>query len=207
MTYSKKLVKAATRCYYPVEKQSTAEDHISSPYFQFFEFLSPGECKDILEWAKESNLYSGTILSSNKLEVVQSYRDSKVSWLPVERFSWLYDRIFESAHQTNFWDYDIDGFFSAIQFSEYDGTNSPSYYNSHRDTGPRYHHRKISFVILLNDPEEFSGGEFGLSTAGKLELTMGSALMFPSFVEHRVHPVTEGKRYSLVSWISGPKLR
>ena len=205
MTFENKLVKPALRYYYPME--TGGEDHISSPCFHFNDFLTPGECRDIIEWAKESNLSAGTILSSSNVEVVKSFRDSKICWLPVDLFSWLYDKIFESVSKTNFWDYDIDGFIDAIQFSEYDGTKTPSYYNKHRDTGPKYQHRKISFVILLNDSEEFSGGEFELRTAGKMPLKMGSAVMFPSFVEHSVHPVTEGKRYSLVSWISGPKLR
>ena len=35
-------------------------------------------------------------------------------------------------------------------------------------------------------------------------LEEGSIIVFPSFVEHRVTPVTEGIRYSLVSWFVGP---
>ena len=35
----------------------------------------------------------------------------------------------------------------------------------------------------------------------------GSILIFPSFVEHRVTPVTKGVRKSLVGWYEGPKFR
>lgn len=30
---------------------------------------------------------------------------------------------------------------------------------------------------------------------------------FPSYVMHRVKPVTEGVRYSLVCWVSGPSFK
>lgn len=202
----KKEVRSAARYYHPV-KENNGEDHISSPCFTFRTFLSPGECDDLIEWSEGYNLLNGSILTSKDIDVVKNFRDSKVGWLPVEKFSWLYDRIYESVIKTNYWEYDVNGFYDQIQFSEYDGTITPSFYNTHRDTGPGFHHRKISFVILLNDPEDFSGGEFNLSTTGKILLTKGSAVMFPSFIEHRVHPVTKGKRYSLVAWISGPKLK
>ena len=36
---------------------------------------------------------------------------------------------------------------------------------------------------------------------------LGSALMLPSFVLHRVAPVTRGERYSLTLWSHGPAFR
>lgn len=206
MQVPRKEVYPAARYYQPLSKNKE-QDHISSPYFVFNSFLSPGHCDDIVEWSEEYDLANGSILTSKNLDVVKNFRDSEVGWLPVEKFSWLYDKIYESVVKTNFWEYDIQGFYDKIQFSRYDGTKSPSFYKTHRDTGPGFYHRKISFVILLNDPEDFSGGEFDLATAGEIPLNKGSALMFPSFIEHSVHPVTKGKRYSLVSWISGPKLK
>jgi PKHD-type hydroxylase len=35
----------------------------------------------------------------------------------------------------------------------------------------------------------------------------GSIMFFPSFLLHRVAEVTEGKRKSLVGWVTGPKFR
>ena len=35
----------------------------------------------------------------------------------------------------------------------------------------------------------------------------GTIINFPSFVFHRVTPVTKGIRYSLVVWHTGPKLK
>ena len=35
----------------------------------------------------------------------------------------------------------------------------------------------------------------------------GTLVAFPSYVMHRVTPVTSGTRKSLVAWVAGPKFR
>jgi predicted 2-oxoglutarate/Fe(II)-dependent dioxygenase YbiX len=35
----------------------------------------------------------------------------------------------------------------------------------------------------------------------------GSLVAFPSFMTHRVTPVTRGLRWSLVTWLEGPPFR
>ena len=34
----------------------------------------------------------------------------------------------------------------------------------------------------------------------------GSIIVFPSYMEHTIKPITEGTRYSLVIWFLGPPL-
>ena len=63
--------------------------------------------------------------------------------------------------------------------------------------------RKISLVCLLNDSSEFEGGEFEFEFGEKLKLEQGTIIAFPSFLSHKVHPVTKGTRISAVSWIVG----
>ena len=69
--------------------------------------------------------------------------------------------------------------------------------------------RKLSISILLNDPAEFEGGELQIKgVESKNILTKrGSIVVFPSFLEHRVTPVTWGVRYSAVTWAMGPAFR
>ena len=77
--------------------------------------------------------------------------------------------------------------------------------------------RKLSMIINLTDPNEYKGGElqfdFRNEAAGKNIHTCeamkekGSIVIFPSFVWHRVTPVTEGTRYSLVNWIVGKNFK
>jgi PKHD-type hydroxylase len=73
--------------------------------------------------------------------------------------------------------------------------------------------RKISMTISLNDPTEYEGGnlkfDFGHHTSGDRfheceEIRpQGSVIVFPSFLDHCVTPVTKGVRYSLVMWCLG----
>ena len=35
----------------------------------------------------------------------------------------------------------------------------------------------------------------------------GTIVVFPSFVQHRVTPITKGVRQSIVGWVSGPPYR
>jgi PKHD-type hydroxylase len=68
--------------------------------------------------------------------------------------------------------------------------------------------RKISVVIQLSDPTEYEGGELQVMNGEEpyrvCNKEKGSLIMFPSFLLHRVTPVTKGCRRSLVLWISGP---
>ena len=66
--------------------------------------------------------------------------------------------------------------------------------------------RKISMSCLLTDSSEFEGGDFQLQTSAtpyNIKLEKGDIVMFPSYVLHRVSPVTKGTRHSLVAWAHG----
>ena len=72
------------------------------------------------------------------------------------------------------------------------------------------HVRKLSMTTLLSDGHE--GGEFEFACYAKEKCSIaapkfnkvGSIIVFPSIMEHRVAPVTKGVRYSLVTWFLGP---
>ena len=88
-------------------------------------------------------------------------------------------------------------------------------YDWHCDTfwaNPTAFDRKLSIVIQLSDPSDYEGGDFEIDSqyaqvpADQIR-AKGSVLVFPSFLNHRVTPITKGERRSLVSWIQGPKFR
>ena len=66
--------------------------------------------------------------------------------------------------------------------------------------------RKISLVVFLSDTKDYDGGDFEFQEEAKIPAEKGSILIFPSFLSHRVTPVTRGLRYSLVNWFIGPAL-
>lgn len=62
--------------------------------------------------------------------------------------------------------------------------------------------RDVSVLIYLND--DYSGGELEFPDWGvTFKPKAGTLIAFPSYIEfsHRVHPVIQGNRYNLVSWI------
>jgi predicted 2-oxoglutarate/Fe(II)-dependent dioxygenase YbiX len=58
----------------------------------------------------------------------------------------------------------------------------------------------LSIVGVLND--DYEGGEFIMWQDTEIKLKTGDVLIFPSnfLYPHKVNLVTEGTRYSLVSW-------
>jgi PKHD-type hydroxylase len=73
----------------------------------------------------------------------------------------------------------------------------------------------LSVTVSLSDPGEYEGGELefdfkneephkkpNIRTCTEI-LSKGSLVVFPSFVFHRVKPVTKGVRHSLVIWNLG----
>jgi PKHD-type hydroxylase len=65
-------------------------------------------------------------------------------------------------------------------------------------------------VLQLSDPSEYDGGDLELFIAPNPTVATrkkGLIYIFPSWVLHRVTPVTRGIRKSLVIWITGPKFK
>jgi PKHD-type hydroxylase len=71
--------------------------------------------------------------------------------------------------------------------------------------------RKLSLSLLLNEPGvDYNGGDFQFNLgnedgASSAECRKGRIIAFPSWAIHRVTPVTQGIRRSLVVWVTGPK--
>ena len=124
-----------------------------------------------------------------------------------------FNNVFEYVN-SNFYNFDINGY-DYFQYAEYDAKESGRY-NWHPDltfgesSRDVYSTRKLSMSMLLNTPEvDFEGGDFQtfFTTEVDVPLKRGQILIFPSFIIHRVKPVTKGIRKSIVIWITGPKFR
>ena len=72
--------------------------------------------------------------------------------------------------------------------------------------------RKLSMTLALEDGDTYEGGDLQFRSLERTQLKIetvgearkkGSLVVFPSFVWHRVTPVTKGTRYSLVVWTLG----
>jgi len=131
-------------------------------------------------------------------------RSTKISWIMDKTILLtLKDKMLEINKSKN-WNYDVTDMFP-FQYSVY---HENDHYDWHVDTGSAYlkqKERKISFSLILND--NYEGGELEFKDSNKnmsLDLNKGDMVTFPSFLEHRVKPVLNGTRISLVGWMLGP---
>jgi PKHD-type hydroxylase len=69
--------------------------------------------------------------------------------------------------------------------------------------------RKLSFSLLLSDPETYEGGNLQfLDESGKSYIAprqRGTIILFDSRTQHRVQKVRSGVRKSIVGWTVGPR--
>ena len=66
------------------------------------------------------------------------------------------------------------------------------------------------FSLQLSGPSNYEGGELMIQAGDgdcAAEKARGTLIAFPSYVLHRVAPVTTGVRKSLVIWVAGPEFR
>jgi len=139
-------------------------------------------------------------------------RRSQVVFLGTEpKYRWLYDRLWTAAQECNrlFFCVDIAGVEANVQLARYDCGNR-GFYDWHTDFAGIAPRRKISLSIQLSRPEDYDGGDLELlygNAPRRLDRTRGTLIAFPSFMLHRVTPVTRGARWSLVAWILGNRWR
>jgi PKHD-type hydroxylase len=139
-------------------------------------------------------------------------RDSFVSWLfPNEVNLWIFERLHAAISDINqqYFNFDLSGLYQGLQFTKYSAPGQ--HYTWHTDRGGRgVGVRKLSLTLQLSDPAEYMGGDLQFKF-GEEEQTAsrdrGMMAIFPSWTLHRVTPVTEGTRYSLVAWVSGPPFK
>jgi PKHD-type hydroxylase len=140
-------------------------------------------------------------------------RKTKVAWISnTDESSWIYDRLAFVARKLNakFYNFDLYGFLEDMQFTVYEDSEE-AHYTWHIDmSDTALAARKLSLVLQLSDPSEYEGGELQTMTSvnpNTVDRKKGLIAAFPSYVLHRVTPVTKGTRYSLVIWVCGPSFK
>lgn len=180
------------------------------PFTTWRDGFSDSEIEQIIEMG-ESCIKSRA--SINKNTVDNDYRSTDVSWIHYDQSSdWLYNRLRFIIQNLNseYYGFDIHGLCESLQFSIYK-SDEDGHYDWHIDAGVNTESpRKLSIVIQLTDPDEYDGGNLEIMTSrdpSVVQKQKGLAVLFPSYILHRVTPVTRGVRRSLVAWITGPKFR
>jgi PKHD-type hydroxylase len=152
--------------------------------------------------------YQDAKVISNKETPENAIRKSKIKWIHYDEYSdWLYDKLKDLVIDANsqIWQFNLHSIVDSIQYTEY--YEGGGHYDWHLDIGPGLiNHRKISITIQLSDPNDYEGGDLEIWSGGdfkKVEKLKGTSILFPSFLLHRVTPITKGIRKSLVLWVGG----
>ena len=209
--------------------------NLTNYYWYFSGVLTPKFCDEVIAYAnaqKESIARTGGYdkkeLSEEDVKNIQRKRKSDLVWL---NDTWIYKELHPYVHQANKaagWNFDWERS-ESCQFTKY---KLNQYYDWHCDSWDKPYDRpgkldhgcirKLSMTCQLTDGSEYTGGELEFDFRNydphmrdeskhriqcKEILSKGSIIIFPSFVWHRVKPVTSGTRYSLVVWNIGRPFR
>jgi PKHD-type hydroxylase len=207
--------------------------NISNYYWYFTSAIPPKLCDDIIKYGlsqAETMARTGGCdnreLTKKEIKDIKRKRNSDVVWL---NDRWIYKEIqpyVDQANKNAGWNFEWD-WSESCQFTKY---KLNQYYDWHCDSWDEPYDRKdannpehgkirkLSMTCQLTDGSEYEGGELEFDfrnydphmreeakhlRQAKEILPKGSIIVFPSFVWHRVKPVTKGVRYSLVMWNLG----
>lgn len=172
--------------------------------------FSKQECERIVQLGKSLKPIAGHIsvgAQANAWDTQELIRKSVVRYLPPsDKTEWIFakmEKLVEFVNQQ--FRYDLHGF-EMFQYASYtDG----GHYDWHIDLGPGQEStRKLSLSVQLSDPADYEGGQLEfMAASGASEISQGAAIVFPSFLGHRVTPVTRGTRHAIVAWVHGPAFR
>jgi PKHD-type hydroxylase len=188
---------------YTFEQQETD----SQNFYFFQEGFSKEELTKIEKNVSNLDWHIAKTVGENK-----DTRKSNIKWIPQnEDWFWLYEKLANMAVEANdkLWKFDLHQIPEMIQYTEY---HAPAgHYDWHADIGPGIlSKRKVSITVQLSDPSEYEGGDLELFRGGstdgpflQAERNAGCVFLFPSYVMHRVTPVTRGTRKSFVLWLGG----
>jgi PKHD-type hydroxylase len=151
--------------------------------------------------------------ANNANYTAKNVRQSSLGWLSLTaETEFIHERlgIITQALNGQHFDFNIWGFVEPFQYVVYRGRGD--HYGWHMDKGNTFGSpRKLSIVLQLSDPSEFEGGDLELWVGGDKPFVatkqQGLLYMFPSWVLHRVTPVTAGCRRTLVVWVAGEKFK
>ena len=174
-------------------------------YYWFENGFTTQEVDTIVNGSLEYEFQRAVIMDEGNTD---KFRKSNIKWLPFDsKWEWVIDKIMSQVTEANntIWNFELKSIIDNIQYTEYEGNGG--HYDWHLDIGPgSISHRKISIVIQLSDPDDYVGGDLQIMTGSEyttIPRGKGNVVIFPSFLLHRVVPLTSGNRKSLVLWVGG----
>lgn len=173
--------------------------------------FSAADCARITEIAAGATASDARLVGQNK---DHNLRRADLVWLDdVPGTDWVMDRIIDVVRDANraVYQFDIEGFDESAQVARY-GAEREGHFDWHSDVGDGRlaARRKLTMVVQLSRPDSYEGGTLQVQPSAHVTEApreQGTATLFPSYLLHRVTPVTEGERHSLTIWAHGPAFR
>lgn len=128
---------------------------------------------------------------------------------PNSQSKWLYELLFPIAIEANeeLFHFDIDSVTDLIHYVVY--PEDEGHLTWHKDiTDGQTMRRKLAMTVQLSNSSDYEGGEFQIWNGGEnsfetITRERGDVIVFPTFYQHRVTPITKGERKCLVFWTGG----
>jgi len=166
---------------------------------------------------KEKYTFSKGLVGSQELGTISDSKESNnrdIAYItPNLETKWIYDLLFPIALKANeeAFHFDIDTVTDPIHYVIY--PEDGGHLDWHMDVGyGDVNKRKLALTVQLSDPSEYEGGEFEIWVGGSegfvtLPREKGDVVVFPTFLLHRIKPITKGTRKCLVFWTGGRPFR
>lgn len=182
-----------------------------TPFHLIPEAMSPAECAALVDLCAAGPLRDAGLVRQTTAHQI---RRAELSWLDdLPEAAWVMDRMIRLVAEANreSFGFALDEFAESPQVARY-GAEREGHFDWHSDigAGALAAKRKLTIVVQLSPPEDYTGGTLELrpdSNIREAPRSQGTAILFPSFVLHRVTPVTAGTRWSLTLWSHGPAFR
>jgi PKHD-type hydroxylase len=192
---------------------------ITYPFCWQNDTFTDNELTAITQYGENLELETGAVVGDDGESTTSPNRQSSIKFFqPDGNNNWIFEKLSRTLSSVNdrYYGFDLTGY-DAVQYTEYSTIGAK--YDWHMDTimgskksDKMIQTRKLSMTMPLNDPSEYEGGEFQIQTGLPeqpliVDQKRGTAIIFPSFMLHRVTPVTSGVRKSIVVWAVGPKFK
>ena len=183
------------------------------------DLFTVGECETIINYSSEWERTEGRISARAKSEsggVESKKTDYRICTLyrppeNLKQIDWINEKLLSVITGINqdYYRFDIKAFIEPPNLMKYEAEKS-GHYDYHLDIGQAKPNcwRKLSYTLFLNDGYEggtleFKTGEGMISYTGPVS----RMIIFPSYLLHKVNPVTSGTRWAMVGWAHGASVR
>tara|TARA_R110002020_G_scaffold267366_1_gene482488 strand:+ start:81 stop:671 length:591 start_codon:yes stop_codon:yes gene_type:complete len=190
-------------------------------YYYFKKAVPPKTCQKILKAGRKKLTRQGSLYGE---KMNKKARDCKIAWIEEP---WIYDILNPFIHTANRkagwnfqWDWNEPSQFTIYKKGQYYGWHADQFISplKHQSKNIDGKTRKLSLTLQLTEKTKYEGGDFQFQWLKQHEnflrtetvkdaKELGTIIIFPSFIWHRVQPITKGKRESLVNWSIGHPFR